>query len=295
MISIIITSFNEPATIGKAIESFLSQNIKEKYELIVTAPDKETQKIVLQYAGKNKNIKLFKDPGKGKSLALNLLLPKVKGNIIILTDGDVYVSQNSVNKILEKFKDKKVGCVSGRVISSDSRDSLFGYFSNVLCYSAHKLREERDLSKSFLECSGYFWAFKNKIIKSFPVDVAEDTIVPILFWKKGWKIAYAEKSEVYVKFPATLIDFIKQKNRTMASHETLDKYFKPGEIPRMKSFKNEILGSFLVLSYPKSIKEVFYTLALFPLRLYIWFLTFYKHKFKKQQYSDAWKRVETTK
>ena len=42
MLSIIITSFHEPRTIGKAIESFINQDIREKYELIVAAPDKET-------------------------------------------------------------------------------------------------------------------------------------------------------------------------------------------------------------------------------------------------------------
>ena len=295
MISIVITSFNEPKTIGKCIDSFLSQQINEKYELIVSAPDLETQQIVEQYSKKNKNIKLFKDPGKGKSLALNLLLPNLKGDIIILTDGDVYVNKIAIEEILNKFRKKEVGCVSGRVLSSDSRNSLFGYWSHLLCHSAHKLREKRAKENKFLECSGYLWAFRNKVIKQFPKDVAEDTIVPILFWKKGWKVDYTEKAEVYVSFPRTLSDFVKQKKRTMASHETLNKYFKSGEIPRMKSFKNEILGSLMVLSYPKSFKEVLYTISLFPIRLYIWLLTFYKSKFKKQNYSDAWKRVESTK
>ena len=62
MISIIITSFKEPKT-GKAIESFLNQKIREKHEIIVSAPDIETQNIVKRY----KQVKLFKDPGKGKS------------------------------------------------------------------------------------------------------------------------------------------------------------------------------------------------------------------------------------
>ena len=83
MISIVITSFNEPKTIGKAIESFLVQKISEKYELIVCAPDEKTLNIAKEYQIKNKQIEIFKDPGKGKSFALNLLLPKLKGRILI--------------------------------------------------------------------------------------------------------------------------------------------------------------------------------------------------------------------
>ena len=51
MISIIITAFKEPKTIGKAIGSILEQNIKEKYELIVACPDEETKNIALSYKG----------------------------------------------------------------------------------------------------------------------------------------------------------------------------------------------------------------------------------------------------
>ena len=62
-------------------------------------------------------VKHILDEGKGKSAALNKILPKLKGDILIFTDGDVYVSKNSVNEILKLFKDKKVGCVTGFPVS----------------------------------------------------------------------------------------------------------------------------------------------------------------------------------
>lgn len=284
MISIIITSYNEPKTIGKAIKSFLNQNIKEEYEIIVSAPDKKTQEVAKKY----KKVKLFKDPGKGKSLALNLLLPKLKGRIIILTDGDVYVSKNSVNEILKIFEDKKVGAVSGRVIPQNKRNNLFGFWSHLLCHAAHKLREDRNKKDAFLECTGYLWAFRNNI-RWFPKDVAEDTIIPIFLWQAGWKIKYAEKAKVYVKYPNNLNDFIKQKTRTAKAHKNIGKY--ANEIPRMKTFFNEVAGSFIVLTYPITLKEFWYTLLLFPARLYIWLIAY----FKRENYQDGWERVESTK
>ena len=296
MISIVITSFKEPETIGKAIESFVNQKVSEKYELIVSAPDKETLDVAKKYQQKYRQIKLFKDPGKGKSYALNLLLPKLRGEIIILSDGDVFVSKNSVNELLKQFKDSKVGCVTGRPVSANLRNTMFGYWSHLLCDAgAHLARLRRAKKGKFLECSGYLWAFRNGIIKTFPADVAEDTIVPILFWLKGYKIAYASKSAVYVKFPTNLHDFIEQKKRTAKGHEELSKYVDIKKIPRMKTFKNEIVEGWHALFYPKTIKEVFWTALLFPIRLYIWLLTFFHTKIKKQHYVDGWKRVESTK
>jgi len=291
MISIVITSFKEPKTIGKAIESFINQKTKEKYELIISSPDKETQEIVKKYP----KVRLFKDPGKGKTYALNLLLPKLKGNIVILSDGDVYVSENSINELLKFFNDKKVGCVSGKPVSINSRNNLLGYWSHLLCYGAHRMRLKRDKKEEFLECSGYLWAFRNKLISEIPRETAEDSIVPLLLYLKGYKIKYAPLAEVYIKYPSTIYEFIEQKKRTSKAHETLINYTDLKKIPRMKSLRNEITESYTLFSFSRDIKEFFWTILLFPVRLYIWISSFFALYLKKDSKVDGWQAVKTTK
>ncbi len=290
MISIIITAFKEPKT-GKAIESFLNQKIKEKCEIIVSAPDTETQNIVKKY----KKVRLFKDPGKGKSYAINLLLEKVKGDIIILSDGDVYVSENSVNEVLKKLEDKSVGCVTGRPVPVEDKKTKYGYWANFLFDSAHKLRKKLSDKKFFLECSGYLWAFRKGIIKSFPLDVAEDTIVPYFFWEKGYKIGYAEKALVFVKNVDNWKDWVSQKVRTSRAHETVGKYVDIKKTPRTKNIFNETKGILSIFSYPKSVKESFWMLELFIARLYMWGIVFYEVYLKKKYHQDNWKRVESAR
>lgn len=295
MISIIITSYKEPGTIGKAIESFLNQKISEKYELVVSAPDKETLDVARKYCKKNKQIKLIKDPGKGKSYAINSILPKLKGNIVVLSDGDVYVSNNSVNDLVKEFKDQKVGCVTGRPVSQNPRNNMLGYWSHLLVDAgAHQARLKRAKKGHFLECSAYLWAFRKDIVKSYPLDVAEDAIVPLLVWLKGYKVKYVPTALVYVKYPETLKDFIDQKVRTAKSHETMAKYL-PLRAPRMKTFSNEILEGWKALFYPRTLKELIWTKFLFIVRFYTWILAFYQIKLKKQEFKDSWKRVESTK
>mgnify|MGYP001611469491 CR=1 FL=1 len=293
MISIIITSFNEP-NLENAIKSTLNQNINYDYKIIVVAPDKEAQNLVKKYS-KNYNVKYFKDLGKGKSYALNLLLKKVKSEILVLTDGDVILGNNSINEIMELFKDKKIGVVSGRPIPQEKKNNKFGYWSHLLADAgAHRIRKDLFNEEKFLECSGYLFAFRNNIIKEFPLDVAEDAIIPYLFWKKGYKIGYAEKALVYVKNPNNFKDWLKQRKRTAKAHETLTKYYP--NFPRVKSFWNEIkFGFFRALGYPRTIKEMYWTILLFFARFYMWILTLTESKLLKKQYQDAWERVHSTK
>ncbi len=295
MISIVITSFKEPELVKTAIGAVLRNKIKDKYELIVASPDKETESAVKQYSKKNKNVKYFRDPGKGKSFALNLLFKKLKGKIWIFTDGDVYISDNAVNEILEQFKDPLVGCVAGRPVSLNKKSNMLGFWSHLLYDAgAHKIRKELNKENKFLECSGYLFAFRNNITRNIPLNVAEDTIIPYLTMKKGYKIRYAEKALVYVKNPTKLKDFIKQRKRTAKAHETLEDY--APFFPKVKSFRNEITKGFKpALSYPKNLKEYIWVIILMLTRLYIWILVKFEDKITKKRYQDAWERVESTK
>lgn len=294
MISIIIPAFNEPC-IKKAIDSILNQSIKEDYELIVSAPDEETEKIIIMYRKTNKSVVYHKDKRKGKVHALNEVFKICRGRIIIITDGDVFISSNAINSIIDAFDDNNVGCVSGRPITLNKRDNMLGYWSHLLYDAAHKVRSN-PLKQDFIETSGYLFAFlNNKVIKELPPDVAEDSITPYYFYKKGYAVRYVPEAEVYVKNPTNLGDFIKQRRRTNASHQKLSHY--APDMPRVKTFWNEIkIGTFFALKYSKNLREFIWTLSLFFIRFYSWFLLFADSIIpKKTIYRDDWERIESTK
>lgn len=295
MISLIITSYKEPKTIGKAIEAALGQKTRHKYEVLVSAPDKETLDVARKYAAKDKRLKIFKDPGKGKMFALNLLYKKLNSDILILTDGDVWISKNSVEDIVNLFSDKKIGCVTGRPVPTENKKSKYGYWANFLFDSAHRLRKTAFENGKFIECSGYLFAHrKNKNIR-IPLDTAEDAIIPYFFWEKGFKIGYAEKAEVYVRNVNNWKDWIKQKVRTSKAHETLEKYVDTKKTPRVKSFKTEAAGIYYLLTYPSNIKQLYWSFLLAFSRLYMWVLVFYNSRVKKFESVDNWERIESTK
>ena len=73
-----ITAFKE-LNINKAIEAALNQETKYKYEIILSAPDKETLDAAEKYFKKHNNLKIMKDPGKGKSFAAGGMGPVCPG------------------------------------------------------------------------------------------------------------------------------------------------------------------------------------------------------------------------
>ncbi len=295
MINIIITSYGEPKSTVMAIKCFLEQDIKEKFRIIVVDPFPEAKDYLKQHIN-NRNVGFFLDPGEGKSYALNMLFEKLystnKENIFVLTDGDVYVSNNTISEILNVFKDKEVGCVTGKPVSLNLRDNFFGYASNVAFDGIHRTRLRLSKEGKFFECSGYLLAIRNGVLQGFPLEASEDSIISYLFWKQGYKIKYIPKAEVYVISPKNWKDFKLQKIRNIKGHENLSKI--APDMPRTKTLWNEIKeGFFFALFYPRNLKEVLYTIPLFFTRSYIYIKAFYELKLKKQKYSDGWRKNET--
>jgi len=294
-ITLIITAFKEPATIGKAIENALNQKTEYKYDILISAPDKETLNVAEKYAKKNKNVEVFCDPGKGKSFALNMIFNKLDSDILILTDGDVYISKESVEEIVNLFSNEDVGCVTGRPVPIENKSSKYGYWANFLFDSAHKLRKRSFLKGDFLECSGYLFAFKKNKIKEIPLDVAEDTVIPYYFWEKGYGVGYAENAKVYVKNVDNLKEWIVQKVRTSKAHETLRKYVNTDSTKRVKSFFNEAKGGVFIFGYVRSFKELYWMIQLVFFRFYMWMRVFLDTKILNSHYGDNWDRLESTK
>ncbi|MEK6923216.1 MAG: glycosyltransferase family 2 protein [Nanoarchaeota archaeon] len=293
-LSIVITSFKEP-NIDRAIKAIVTQIIPYDYELVVVAPDDATKKVVEKFKKNYGQVKFFRDPGKGKSFALNLIMKKLTGELIILTDGDVILGENSIKEITKVFEDDNIGVATGRVISTNNKDNMLGYWSHMLCDAgAHSIRQELHDKAEFLECSAYLMALRAKIVNKFPLDVAEDAFIPYIFYKKNYRIAYVPTAQVFVKWPDTFSDWVKQKVRTAKAHETLNKY--APDFPRVKSFKNEIVqGWHRALSYPQTPKEFAWTFPLFAARLYVWANVIADTKLKQQHYRDAWDRIDSAR
>jgi cellulose synthase/poly-beta-1,6-N-acetylglucosamine synthase-like glycosyltransferase len=290
MITIVLTAYKEPKTLGKAIEQILRNNLKEKFELVVSAPDKETLDVAKKYAKKDKRIKTLKDLGKGKPAALNLILKRAKGNILVLTDGDVYISESSIHPLLEKLKDPRVGAASGHPIPTNSKNTRLGYWAHLLTEMVNLWRKKA----KFISCSGYLYAVKKDLLQKIPEDtLSDDAYNSHIIKNKGYKIEYSEKSFVYVKYPDNFSDWIKQKKRSAGGYNQIRYIFKEKNIDR--SLTKESAGIFQVLKYPRTFREIIWTIELVFARIYLWALIFWDINIKKKEFSKIWVRIESTK
>lgn len=289
-LSVLVTAFREPESIGHALDALLGQ-LPADSELLVVCPDDETARV----AGGYKGVTVLRDSGGGKPAALNLGLSHASGEIVVLTDGDVYVGETAMGHLLAPFDDASVGAVSGRPISVSPRDTLLGFWSHLLTDAgAHDERLKRDSAGQFFVCSGYLFAFRRGLVDYVPEDaLAEDAVISHYIGEQGYRVRYAPAACVYVKYPDSYRDWLKQKVRSAGGYT--QPYIAASPL-RMRSFRHEAIGGTLrALRYPRSLLEFLWMLLLFAARLHLWLLIFWRVRVRRLPLDRLWQRVESTK
>lgn len=312
-LSVIITAYREENTIKKAIEAICDpvySGYTQSFQLITVIPDKATNKAAKKAISKYPNIKWTQliDPFKGKPTALNQAFKKARGKILVLTDGDVYFGKNNLKLLTTPFHNPKVMGVTGRPVSVNRRDRFFGYISHLLADAAHHKRLTTlkgvkagksqvfiGSKNNFFVLSGYALAMRN-----FQLQLPEDTLVDDAYLSyvllvKGGKLEYIPDAKVYVGYPTNLNDWYKQKLRAVGGYVQLWKYDVITKDTKVRNFWKELSYFWFPIKYATSMKEMIWSLGLYPLRLYMWLVIFYQQKIRHKSLDEIWVRVESTK
>ncbi len=292
-LTVLITAFREAATVGQAIEAFLSQ-LPTDAEILVVCPDPATTAVVQDYAARYPAVRHVTDPQRGKPAALNIGLKAAQGDVVVFSDGDVVVAEDALALLLAPLANPQVGAVSGHPVSVSPRDTVLGYWSHLLTDSAHQIRLARDWAGQFLLCSGYLFAIRRALVEHVPEDaLAEDAVISHLVARQGYRIRYAPRARVSIKYPTTYRDWLRQKVRSAGGYA--QDYVRKSPV-RMRSAWLEVLhGTRLALRYPHNLREFLWTLLLFVARLHLWLLVLVKVRLLRRPLDVLWQRVETTK
>lgn len=313
MISILITAWKEEGSIGKSIETFI-KGYKGEFEILLAIADQKTREAALKKA-KDLGIEnkvwisdLVKDEKpKGKPMELNYLMDHAKGDIWFFGDGDVWFKEGNIEKMLKHFSDPEVFAVTGRPVSADSKNSMMAYFGNLLADAAHHKRTvdlTGELSgksltfikkRNFFPVSGYLFAMRKSDIRAPEQTLVEDAFFSYMIHNRGKKIAYEPEALVYVKYPTNLKDYFKQKKRSTGGYVQLWEYGVVKPETKTRSFFRELEYFWFPIKYATNLKELIWSLMLYPIRLWLWIMIFWERRVVKKDFVKTWVRIESTK
>ncbi|MBA4321649.1 MAG: hypothetical protein C0408_02410 [Odoribacter sp.] len=128
-VSVLMAVHNEEAVIRKKIESlFLSEYPAGKLEVLVgsDSSDDSTDTILSGLEKLFPQLKVVRFSQRvGKPAVINNLSSFAKGEILIITDANVFPEKNTIRKLVRNFSDKTVGLADSRLINTGlKRDGI---------------------------------------------------------------------------------------------------------------------------------------------------------------------------
>lgn len=240
--TIVICAHNEEANIGNILEHLLAEQIEEI--IVVSSSTDQTNQITNSYRKKNAKIKLIEETSRlGMAHAINMGIENASGDAIVVVSGDNLPDQGAVAKLFTQFNDPRVGAVTGHPVPMNETNTGLGAIVHII-WNLHHL-----VSMGNPKLSGEFFGFRRDLVKSIPTSInCSDVYLQLVVENTKHRVVYVQSAFTHMAGPATLRDLIKQRQRVLAGHRQISRYYgrKPPTLDRAQS----------LLLLPKSIPDV---------------------------------------
>ena len=233
--SIGICAYNEGCNIEKAVRSIYEQEfdgfILDKTIVVSSASTDDTDDIVRLLMTEYPTLELIvQEKREGKNSAINCFLDAKKTEVVVIVNADnVLKGTESLQKLLEPFRDPKVGIVGGHPIPLNSKKTIAGFASNMI-WSVHHhiaLRTPK---------IGELIAYRD-IGTRLPTQYQSDEdLIRINIEEAGYLPCYAPDAIVYNRGPETVADLKKQRLRVNIGQSYMIKeknFYNPARDPKM--------------------------------------------------------------
>lgn len=232
-VSVIIAAHNEEAHIGKKIDSIYSGDFPaDGFEVLVgsDASDDRTVEIVAGLAARHPSLKLMNfSERRGKGSVVNDLVRSARGEILVLTDANVFFDRGTIYNLVKHFRNPKVGLVDTNMINRGMTDDGISFQEKA--YISREVRiknREGRLMGAMMGPFGGCYAIRKDDYEKVPGNfLVDDFYINMKIFEKG-KIAINDlEARVFEEVPDKLrIEFNRKVRIGTGNFQNLRAFWK---------------------------------------------------------------------
>lgn len=218
-VTIMVVAHNEEKVIKEKLENLLKIDYpKEKLEILISSDNSidATNYIVKEFISKHKerNIVLYEvTERKGKTNAQNEAARLVKSEILVMTDANAMLEQNSVRELVSAFYDDTIVYVTGRLCYVNSKDNDTSKSENTYWDLDTKIRDIESKFQTITAGNGALYACRTKEYYDFEPIKCHDSAMPLYYALKQKRAIANHDAIAYEKAGENTQDEFKRKVR----------------------------------------------------------------------------------
>ncbi len=143
-VTILMAAHNEEHVIGKKLQSIINSGYPSGKINVIVGTDNcndQTESIIRDFMKSNSTISLvsFKERT-GKVEIINQLVNRAEGEILILTDANVFFNKETVYQLTKHFANEKVGLVGANIINTNIKASGISIQEKAYLMNENKMK-----------------------------------------------------------------------------------------------------------------------------------------------------------
>jgi cellulose synthase/poly-beta-1,6-N-acetylglucosamine synthase-like glycosyltransferase len=217
-VALVICALNEQKIIRQKVENSLALRYpKEKLRLVFISDGStdDTADIIREYEAAGVQL-IEHRVRRGKIANLNETLAVRQEDILVLSDANVIYHPDALLYLVARFRDPSVGCVSGKVILTDTTPALGAPTESY--YSLEWLLQGRSSAiYSMVGTDGAMYALRRELFRPCPNDtLIEDLVIAMEIIRLGYRVVFEPRALGWEQGPASLREEFRRKVRIAA-------------------------------------------------------------------------------
>ena len=195
-VTVIIAAYNEERDLAAKLENTLALDYpSSRLEIMVTSDcsSDRTDEIAQSFAPRG--LRLDRQPERhGKTAAQNAAVEKANGEIIVFSDATTHYRPDVLRLMMPAFADQSVGCVTGRVIYQDEKDSAVGAGTQSYWNYEFFLKKHESAVCSLIGVCGCMYAVRKSAYVPLYNDACSDFIIATTMVEQGLRAVYVPEA-----------------------------------------------------------------------------------------------------
>jgi cellulose synthase/poly-beta-1,6-N-acetylglucosamine synthase-like glycosyltransferase len=219
-VTVVLAAHNEAARIGSRIDNLLALDYPPDRLEIVLGSDGSTDGTAerARAAGRDAVSVVAFEFRRGKPAVLNDLVPRARGEIVVLGDARQQFDRDAVRALVAPFADPGVGVVSGELVLT-AHDGATPVADGVGFYWRYEkfIRRHESRADSTPGATGAIYAIRRQLFEPIPADtILDDVLIPMRVARRGYRVVLEPRARAYDRVAATGNEEFTRKVRTMA-------------------------------------------------------------------------------
>ena len=234
-VSVIVTVRDEDEHIARKLQDLVEQDYpKDRLEIWIASDQSTdwTNDLVEGFVLTQPNFHLAAyEENIGKAVAINRTVPKVNGEIIVLSDARQRVEPDAVRKMVRHFADPSVGVVGAEMTLVNERGEATSECTGLYWRYESALRRLESQLGLLAGVSGAFYAVRKSVFRDIPPgSYCEDVTLALFARRERYQVRWEAGARIYERMRDPYVEF-RRKVRTLVGNYQLLCQFWPLYLP----------------------------------------------------------------